>query len=132
MKIENRIPYIMFPVRLDSQTGNISSQQRSASRGLMYADSADEPVVSEPELPDVRFSLADSDDVETAAERLNKMAEARKTVVSYSIDKDTNTTVIKVFNSQTGEMVRQFPQEDVLAMKARINSITGRFIHITV
>ncbi|MCE5251194.1 flagellar protein FlaG [bacterium] len=130
MKIENRIPDIIFPVRLNSQTGNISSQQISASHG-MYADSVDEAVVSAPEVPDVRFSLPDSVDVETAAERLNKMAEARKKVVSYSIDKDTNTTVIKVFNSQTGEMVRQFPQEDVLAMKARINSITGRFIHIT-
>jgi hypothetical protein len=67
-------------------------------------------------------------DVRDAVEKLNELAEAQKKVVSYSVDSETHTTVIKFFKSQTGELIKQFPQEEVLALKAHINKNAGWFV----
>ena len=56
------------------------------------------------------------------------MAEAQMRDVSFSIDKDADTTVIKVFKKKTGELIKQFPQEEVLALKAHINKNAGWFV----
>ena len=34
--------------------------------------------------------------------------------LKFSVDKDTNVTVVKVVDSETGEVVRQIPPEEIL------------------
>jgi uncharacterized FlaG/YvyC family protein len=48
--------------------------------------------------------------------------------VSFSVDEASESTVIKVFRTKTGELIKQFPSEQILAMKARFRSSTGWFI----
>jgi len=64
-------------------------------------------------------------DVKNAVEKLNDFVQSQKTEVSFSVDKDAETTVIKVFKSETGELIRQYPPDEILAMKARINHTLG-------
>ena len=47
--------------------------------------------------------------------------------VSFSVDEESESTVIKVFRTNTGELIKQFPSEEILAMKARIRNNTSWF-----
>ncbi len=38
----------------------------------------------------------------------------------FQVDRDTRRTVIKIVSRQTGEVVQQFPAEEVLRMAARL------------
>lgn len=64
-------------------------------------------------------------DVNGAVNKLNQLVQSQQTNVSFSVDKDANTTVIKVFNNETGELIKQFPPEEILAMKEKINEQVG-------
>ena len=67
-------------------------------------------------------------DVDGAVEKLNKLVQSQRTNVSFSVDKDANATVIKVFKTETGELIKQFPPEEILAMKAKISKSVGWLI----
>ena len=64
-------------------------------------------------------------DVKGAVEKLNKLVQSQRTNVSFSVDEDAHATVIKIFKTETGELIKQFPPEEILAMKAKISKSVG-------
>lgn len=64
-------------------------------------------------------------DLDITVEKLNKVVQDQNRDVAFSVDQDANTTVIKVFKSTTGELIKQFPPEEILAMKAKLRKTTG-------
>lgn len=67
-------------------------------------------------------------DVKEAVEKLNSYVQSQKKSVNFSIDEATNSTVIKVFKSETGELIKQFPPEEILSMAARLRQSIGWMI----
>lgn len=67
-------------------------------------------------------------DVREAVEKLSKLVRSQQKYVNFSVDEETNSTVIKIFQSETGELVKQFPTEEILAMIARIRKSIGWLI----
>ncbi|MCE5251192.1 flagellar protein FlaG [bacterium] len=131
MKIESRMQDMTQEVRVSELTSNTANRQRSVTSGSSGA-STRKPTFSKAGESKGKgqegvTSPPDPIDVHVAIEKLNKIAEAQKKDVSFSVDKDSEATVIKVFKSQTGELIKQFPPEEVLAMKARIRNYTGWF-----
>jgi uncharacterized FlaG/YvyC family protein len=132
MIIESRIPDTTREVRSSELQGSSVQRQRSVT-SKSNSGSTRKPfdAISEgstKSLRDIQVSMPDPIDVHIAIEKLNKMAEAQKKDVSFSIDKDSDATVIKVFKRTTGELIKQFPAELVLAMKARFRKDAGWFI----
>ena len=132
MIIESRIPDITQEVRSSELQGNAAQRQRSVTSNS-NSGSTRKPInlISEGSTESVRgiqVSVPDPIDVDIAIEKLNKMAEAQMKDVSFSIDEDSDATVIKVFKRTTGELIKQFPAELVLAMKARFRKNAGWFI----
>ena len=119
-------PALLAPVGVSgvSDTG----RQRSVASGSGSV-SVEDPIISAVSRQGFYQTTFPLVDVKDAVEKLNELAEAQKKVVSYSIDSETQTTVIKFFKSQTGELIKQFPQEGVLALKARTNKNNGWFIN---
>jgi flagellar protein FlaG len=64
-------------------------------------------------------------DVAVAVEKLNQIMQSQQTNVSFSVDEDANATVIRVFKTETGELIKQFPPEQILAMKERVIESIG-------
>jgi flagellar protein FlaG len=64
-------------------------------------------------------------DVEKAVEKLNKLARSQQRDVNFSVDRDAHATVIKVFKTETGELIKQFPSEEILSLRAEIRNNTG-------
>ena len=67
-------------------------------------------------------------DVKEAVEKLSKLARAQQKYVNFSVDEETHSTVIKIFQSETGELIKQFPAEEILAMIANIRKNVGWLI----
>ena len=46
----------------------------------------------------------------------------------FSIDDDTGRTIVKIVDSQTDEVIRQMPSEEVLAISKAIDKLQGLLI----
>jgi flagellar protein FlaG len=62
-----------------------------------------------------------SEQLSAAVSKLNDYVQNVQRTLSFSIDKDTGVTVVKVFDSSTNELVRQIPAEETLKMAASID-----------
>ncbi|MBI3903707.1 MAG: flagellar protein FlaG [Nitrosomonadales bacterium] len=59
--------------------------------------------------------------LQSAVDSLNQAMKQNNANVEFSIDKDTKQTVIRVVESKTGDVIRQYPSEDVLAISRAID-----------
>jgi flagellar protein FlaG len=64
--------------------------------------------------------------VQSAVDNINRAMRQSNSNVEFSIDKDTKQTVIKVVESQTGDVIRQFPSEEILAISHAIDQMQQR------
>ena len=67
-------------------------------------------------------------DVKEAVEKLSELAKAQQKYVNFSVDEETHSSVIKIFQSETGKLIKQFPAEEILAMIANIRKNVGWLI----
>jgi flagellar protein FlaG len=49
--------------------------------------------------------------------------------LKFSIDKDTERTVVKVVDKETGKTIRQIPSEEILALDKAITHFQGMLLH---
>jgi flagellar protein FlaG len=57
--------------------------------------------------------------------QLNKTLEAFDTRVSLSLDEKSRQTIIKVIDNETGKVVRQIPNEQLMRISERITELLG-------
>jgi len=130
MQIESRVTDIALELQLNGSKGNVTSRQRSdtsdpsgdASRVtvpqklvIIKADEAKAP----------KDASMDSIDLKITVEKLNKLILDQQQDVAFSVDEEANATVIKFFKTKTGELIKQYPPEEILAMKAKLRELTG-------
>lgn len=68
------------------------------------------------------------DDVKTSVKALNELTRSMNSSLSFTIDKDTGQTVVKVIDSSTDEVIKQIPSEEILAISKAIDQLKGVFI----
>jgi flagellar protein FlaG len=132
MKIESRAPDMNLEIRKQEFQDNAVARQKSVTSGLSNDDSTREPIISRKRVSNEQerskvTSTPDPIDVRKAVEKLNMIAESQKKDIKFFVDEKTDSTVIKVFRTQTGELIKQFPTEEILAMRAKIRSNTNWF-----
>lgn len=49
--------------------------------------------------------------------------------LKFTIDKDTDRTVVKVVDKETGKTIRQIPSEEILALDKALTRIQGLLFH---
>ena len=126
IRIDSRLPEITRFVQAGTDTGSTESRQIS---------NTSEPVGNKH--PARRFDAVSIGiqpydataqkpiDVEKAVEMLNKYVQSQKKYVNFSVDEETDTTVIKIYKTETGELIKQFPVDEILAMIANIRKNIG-------
>ena len=132
MIIDSRVTDISRELQVSNDTRNAENRQRSATSSLSN-DSTGKPItsqyVSTSKVSQVKsHQMMQPIDVHKAAEKLNKLVRSQQRDISFSVDKEANATVIKVFKTETGELIKQFPPEEILAMIARLRKNIGWFI----
>lgn len=66
--------------------------------------------------------------VKEATERINEFIESVSRDLEFSVDKDTNRTVVKVLARESGEVIRQIPAEEVLKIARMLDELKGLII----
>ncbi len=105
------------PVR-DAQTArNQAEASTSASRTANIQQNANpqEPAQGTPDIGEVQKAL---EEVEKA---VAPMAQS----LQFSLDKDSGKTVVKVMDTDTNEVIRQIPSEEVLAISKAVDKLKG-------
>lgn len=60
-----------------------------------------------------------------AAQKVRDFLQITRRDLEFSIDKDSGQTVIRVLDAATGELVRQIPPDEVLAIASRLDRSEG-------
>jgi flagellar protein FlaG len=68
---------------------------------------------------------ADAARVQEAVARINQTVQSLVTHLEFSIDTDTNRSVVKVVDNRSQEVLRQFPSEEVLQIAKALDNFTG-------
>ena len=66
--------------------------------------------------------------LQEAIQMLNEQMKTSGRNLNFSIDQEVNRTIIKVKNSNTGELVRQIPDETVLRVAHSIEKVKGMLL----
>lgn len=84
------------------------------------ADPAPVPVpVASPHVPDPE------EQARAAAQQLQEFLQQAGHDMKFNVDKSTGMTIVRIYNSATGELVRQIPSEEVVRIAALLREDAG-------
>jgi len=66
--------------------------------------------------------------LEQVAEQLQEFIGKMNRGLEFSVDKDSGRDVIKVLDKTSGELIKQYPTEEVLSLVAKLSEATGTFV----
>jgi len=79
-----------------------------------------------PEKPDLTLDPQQRKrELSDAIERINQQMRADGRALSFSVDEKADRTVVTVKNSETGKVVRQFPDEALLRVAHHLEDVKG-------
>ena len=113
--------------KLPSNLTELRSQRAPAA----YASSAEAAAtrtLEQAREPSGNLPPVDTKMLEKAVKDLSAGAQNLQRSLQFSIDASSGRTVIKVIDKITQEVIRQIPEEEVLALAARLEKNTGRLV----
>lgn len=94
-----------------SKAGAVDLPQESVKTATAGQHAAESNAASQP----------NQAELQRAVESMNKAMRQINANLEFSIDSDARKTVIKVVESETGQIIRQFPTEEMLAITHAID-----------
>tara|TARA_B100000809_G_scaffold115908_1_gene114065 strand:+ start:245 stop:658 length:414 start_codon:yes stop_codon:yes gene_type:complete len=73
-----------------------------------------------------------SEQLERVAQKLQDFVGEMNKGLEFSVDKDSGRDVIKVIDKNSGDLIKQYPTEEVLDLVAKLSEATGNFINTDV
>jgi flagellar protein FlaG len=71
----------------------------------------------------------DADQVHRAVETINRHLDAAAQNLRFSVDDATGKMVVRVVDTATGDVIRQVPSEELLAISRSIDRLQGLLFH---
>lgn len=59
---------------------------------------------------------------------MNEFVQTLSNALDFSVDKETGQTVVKVVDKATGDVIKQIPSEEMLAIAKAIDKVKGLLI----
>lgn len=120
---------------MDTQFARMAGQQAVTPQRAGASDTPPEAAavneLRSTQRPEKAGNQAAEPDRETllqAVEDVRKAIEPVAQNLLFSIDDDTGRTIVKIVDSQTDEVIRQMPSEEVLAISKAIDKLKGVLI----
>ena len=66
--------------------------------------------------------------LEEVAQQLQSFVGDMNRGLEFSVDKDSGRDVIKVIDKDSGDLIKQYPSEEVLTLVAKLSDMVGGFI----
>lgn len=71
---------------------------------------------------------ADPKEVQQRVEELNAAMKQHASSILFSIDEESGRTIVKVVDTDTDTVLRQYPSKELLAISKQIDAFQGMFI----
>jgi flagellar protein FlaG len=107
-----------------------SVKAESIDLNAQLTKSNNKPIQSSIDIADKEsFELSISEQaVMRAVERANKVMAGKPNHAEFSVHKPYGDIVVKIVNSETQEIIREFPSEKVLALLDKLQELNGAII----
>lgn len=112
------------PVGSQVGSGNLRSSGGVSSHSASPASQKPEVSQKSETVPKEALSSAESQ-VDHAAEVANRFMSSLSLNLQFSVDRDVNKVVVKVVDSVTHEVIKQFPSEEMLAISKALDKLQG-------
>jgi len=73
-------------------------------------------------------SAASGESLQAAMEKLNSELRQRRISLSFSVDRGTDSVVVKVVDSESGKLIRQIPPDEMLSLRQRFDDLAGMLV----
>ncbi|WP_372739203.1 flagellar protein FlaG [Neptunomonas sp.] len=70
-----------------------------------------------------------AEEVQNVLDKMNEFMGKGQHNLNFSIDKDTDDMVVKVMDTETNEVIRQFPSEQTLKLAKHIDGMLGLILN---
>jgi flagellar protein FlaG len=108
------------PSNLVSSNGALNAEKSSA------VSMPEKPIVAAPKHVDIKFDAAEQrQNLKDAVSLLNDQMSSTKRGLGFSYNESIDAPVVTVHNTETGEVVRQIPNEVVIRVAQSIDSFKG-------
>lgn len=99
-------------------------------KNVRAKDTPKAPQVREDATPklDVKQLQLGAEEVSRAIQALNDQLRSKNSSLSFEVDESLGRAVITVKNSHSGEVIRQIPDESVVAFVKNLEKMTGKLI----
>jgi flagellar protein FlaG len=82
---------------------------------------------SEPIFPPVQAVSAP--ELATAIDTANAFVRSQSAALEFSLDQESGRTIVKMIDTETDEVLRQFPSEEMLAISRSIDTLRGLIVN---
>lgn len=122
----------LFPIN-SYATDTVSTSPPPAAYAAVLRSAAPEQSLSPAIVPvaAVKESPAASvDDIklDTAVAAINRFLKPVTSSIEFSVDKDSGRTIVQVIDTDTQDVLRQFPSKDALAISHQLDKLQGLLI----
>jgi flagellar protein FlaG len=106
---------------------NTGLQPAVEARNSKVSSATAPSAATSPTVTPTTQNAADATKLKEAVTKLNDYVQNVQRNLSFSIDKDSGQTVVKVYDAQTHEVIRQIPSEETLKLAASIGEQVAHF-----
>ena len=101
----------------------IDDVKKSASQAQQYQSNADTATQQQP---------LEREQLEKVAQQLQDFMGEMNRSLQFQVDEDSGRDVIKVLDKSTGDVIKQYPSEEVLSLVSKLSETAGLLIDQTV
>ena len=103
--------------------GAIDDVKKSSSQAQQYQGNADTATQQQP---------LEREQLEKMAQQLQDFMGEMNRSLQFQVDEDSGRDVIKVLDKATGDVIKQYPSEEVLSLVSKLSETAGLLIDQTI
>lgn len=110
--------------RLNERTETEADGEQNSSNGnLARLQALESSNVSQENADNNSSEEASQQDIEIAVGEVRDFVQSQRRNLDFAFNQDSNQSVVQVTDTETGELIRQIPSEEVLALSDRIKGL---------
>jgi flagellar protein FlaG len=103
-----------------------AATQQTQTKGVQPSEVNTQTAPSESVQPSQKM---DAEEVQAMLDKMNEFMHNGQRNLNFSIDKDTDDMIVKVMDTQTQEVIRQFPSEETIKLAKHIEGMMGLILN---
>ena len=107
----------------EQQNAEANSQVSPSSRSATRLQSPENANVSTDNADNESSEETSTQDIEVAVGEVRDFVQSQRRNLDFSFSSEANQPVVQVTDTETGELIRQIPSEEVLALSDRIRGL---------